>query len=140
MLRSATEGNLPVLPGIRQYIPKRKTFGRHTLFDIGADGVMLQRETLTRQNSAPSSQQMSSENENSRSLLRPQSALGLSATSSLSVFEDADVSAPKALRSTVRKKQKTLDSLKALAPLTINKQRVALQSNSGSWKKTSAIL
>ena len=92
MLRSATEGNLPVLPGIRQYIPKRKTFGRHTLFDIGADGVMLQRETLTRQNSAPSSQQMSSENVNSRSLLRPQSALGLSATSSLSVFEDADVS------------------------------------------------
>ena len=90
--------------------------------------MVLQRETLTRQNSAPSSQQMSSENENSRSLLRPQSALGLSATSSLSVFEDADVSAPKALRSTVRKKQKTLDSLKALAPLTVNKQRVALQS------------
>ena len=120
MLRSATEGNLPVLPGIRQYIPKRKTFGRQTLFDIGADGVMLQRETLVRQSSAPSSQQMSSENENSRSLLRPQSALGLSATSSLSVFEDADVSAPKALRSTVRKKQQTLDSLKALAPLTVN--------------------
>ena len=95
---------------------------------------MLQRETLVRQSSAPSSQQMSSENENSRSLLRPQSALGLSATSSLSVFEDADVSAPKALRSTVRKKQQTLDSLKALAPLTVNKQRVAFVTQ-GAGKK-----
>ena len=57
MLRSATEGNLPVLPGIRQYVPKRKTFGRHTLFDIGADGVMLQREKYERPSSTPSSQQ-----------------------------------------------------------------------------------
>ena len=68
MLRSATEGNLPVLPGIRQYVPKRKTFGRQTLFDIGADGVMLQREKLNRPTSTPSSQQTLEEKFGSRSL------------------------------------------------------------------------
>ena len=126
MLRSATEGNLPVLPGIRQYVPKRKTFGRHTLFDIGADGVMLQREKYERPSSTPSSQQGLGESFGSKSLLRPQSALGLSHSSSLSVFEDANKPAPKSLKSTVRKKQQTIDSLKALAPLAVNKQRVAV--------------
>ena len=128
MLRSATEGNLPVLPGIRQYVPKRKTFGRHTLFDIGADGVMLQREKYERPSSTPSSQQGLGESFGSKSLLRPQSALGLSNSSSLSVFEDANKPAPKSLKNTVRKKQQTIDSLKALAPLAVNKQRVALQN------------
>ena len=41
--------SLPMLPGIRQYTPKRKSFGRHATFSCGADGVMLEEGPLARQ-------------------------------------------------------------------------------------------
>ena len=46
--------SLPMLPGIRQYTPKRKSFGRHALFTCSTDGVMLEKE---RPASSPSRQQ-----------------------------------------------------------------------------------
>ena len=120
---------MPVLPGIRQYVPKRTTHGRKTLFDCNADGVMMHKEkmtTLGRPGSTPSSQQgMETMGRSmSSSLLRPHSALTMS--KSVTFFEDEEQ--PSSLKQTTRRKQQTINSLKALEPLEINRQRVALQS------------
>eukprot|EP00944_MAST-04C_sp_MAST-4C-sp1_P014055 g14055.t1 len=116
--------SLPVLPGIRQYTPKRKSFGRHATFSCGADGVMLEKE---RPASSPSRQQLSALNPipQSPSLLRPSSALELRSTplrgrSSLGP-ETNELSATK------RRKESAINRLKSLEPLAINQQRVALQ-------------
>ena len=121
MFRSATEGQLPVLPGIRQYVPKRSAHGRHTLFDCDKSGTMMHREKINRPTSTPSSEQSlggSIGRLSTSSLLRPQSALGSS--KSLAIFEDP----PRGLLDATRKKQQTINSLKALEPLVINQQRV----------------
>ena len=116
--------SLPMLPGIRQYTPKRKSFGRHATFSCGADGVMLEKE---RPASSPSRQQLSALNPipQSPSLLRPSSALELRTTpqrgrSSLGP-ETNELSATK------RRKESAINRLKSLEPLAINQQRVALQ-------------
>ena len=64
------------------------------------------------------------------SLLRPQSALGSS--KSLAIFEDP----PRGLLDATRKKQQTINSLKALEPLVINQQRVALQKQLRQLEET----
>ena len=67
--------SLPMLPGVRQYTPKRKSFGRQALFQCGEGGVMLEK---LRPASSPSRQQQSGASPIPRSpaLLRPSSALG----------------------------------------------------------------
>lgn len=135
MFRSATEGQLPVLPGIRQYVPKRSAHGRHSLFDCDKSGAMMHKEKMSRPASTPSSQQNlggSMGRLSSSTLLRPQSALGSS--KSLAIFEDP----PTGLTETTRKKQQTINSLKALEPLAINQQRVALQRQLRQLEQTEA--
>jgi Ca2+-binding EF-hand superfamily protein len=135
MFRSATEGQLPVLPGIRQYVPKRSAHGRHSLFDCDKSGAMMHKEKMSRPASTPSSQQNlggSMGRLSSSTLLRPQSALGSS--KSLAIFEDP----PAGLTQTTRKKQQTINSLKALEPLAINQQRVALQRQLRQLEQTEA--
>ena len=117
--------SLPMLPGIRQYTPKRKSFGRHATFTCGTDGVMLEKD---RPASSPSRQQLSSLNliPQSPSLLRPSSALEFR-NSPLGVGRPSPGPETNELSVTRRRKENAINKLKGLEPLAINQQRVALQ-------------
>ena len=117
--------SLPMLPGIRQYTPKRKSFGRHATFTCGTGGVMLEKE---RPASSPSRQQMSALNPipQSPSLLRPSSALEFR-NSPLSRSRPSPGPETNQMSATRRRKETAINKLKSLDLLAINQQRVGLQ-------------
>ena len=132
MKGSFSEANLPTLPGIRKYTPKRTTWGRMKYFDISADGVMLE----ARPASSPSRDQASLEASRlrrsqsmSRSMLRPLSATEMRMSDSVQSLQDAmqDADIPARLSRTIRKKEEVVANIRQLDPLTINQRRVALQ-------------
>ena len=114
--------SLPMLPGMRQFTPKRKSYGRQALFQCGEGGVMLEK---MRPASSPSRQQQSGASPIPRSpaLLRPSSALGTVSTPQRAY--QSMQSSP--LVTTVRRKEAAINALKTLEPLAINQKRVALQ-------------
>ena len=143
MRTSFSEANLPKLPGLNVYVPKRTTWGRKKYFDVGADGVMLEAKKRPTSSPGRAHRIMS----NSRSLastratssrLRPLSATDMRSSGSLAnLMETQGTEAGLAesysgdtntLRATLQKKEKTLSALRQLAPLTVNQKRVALQT------------
>ena len=149
MRQSFSEANLPKLPGVQQYVPKRTTWGRKKYFDIGADGVML--DMSSRPQSSPgrahrimaSSSSLASTRAGS-SRLRPMSAMDVrSAEYSQGLIDSLQVQGNAAglgdsiasfngdaneLSATLKRKEEITQSLRQLAPLTVNQKRVALQA------------
>lgn len=116
--------SLPVLPGMRQFTPKRTSFGRIATFQCGAGGVMLEKE---RPLSSPSRQEsMGSPIPRSPALLRPSSAFE-SSPLRLSGGLPGSQHTSNSLTNTLRRKESAINALKTLEPLAINQQRVALQ-------------
>jgi EF-hand domain-containing protein 1 len=142
MLRqSFSEANLPKLPGLNTYKPKRTTWGRQKYFDVGADGVMLEARRRPQSSPGRAHRIMASTNSlNSTratsSRLRPMSAMDLRSGDSInsmintSNLASSDLFTGDAdqLASTLQRKEQVMAGLRQLSPLTVNQKRVALQS------------
>lgn len=133
MRSSYSEANLPKLPGVKTYVPRRTNYARVKYFDVGADGVQL--EAQPRPTTSPGrflSSTRSLLNTRSTSRLRPMSAVDLRASESVQSLIDEQhqgmsAAATNALSRTQQRKDQVLSSLRQLEPLSINQQRVALQ-------------
>ena len=141
MRQSFSEANLPKLPGLNVYVPKRTTWGRKKYFDVGADGVMLEARARPQSSPGRAHRIMASSNtlnstRASSSRLRPMSAMDMRSGDSVnsmintSNMANSGVFAGDAdqLASTLQRKEQVMAGLRQLTPLTINQQRVALQS------------
>ena len=141
MRQSFSEANLPKLPGLNVYVPKRTTWGRKKYFDVGADGVMLEARARPRSSPGRAHRIMSSSNSMastraSASRLRPMSAMDIRSNASVSNMMNSNNMAESGmfsgdkdqLSSTLQRKEQVMASLRQLTPLTINQQRVALQN------------
>ena len=141
MRQSFSEANLPKLPGVNTYKPKRTTWGRKKYFDVGADGVMLEAKRRPQSSPGRAHRVMASSNSMAStrataSRLRPMSAMDIRSGDSVNSmintnnFADSGMFSGDAdkLNSTLQRKEQVMASLRQLTPLTINQQRVALQS------------
>ena len=141
MRQSFSEANLPKLPGVSTYKPKRTTWGRKKYFDVGADGVMLEAKRRPQSSPGRAHRVMASSNSMAStrataSRLRPMSAMDIRSGDSVNSmintnnFADSGMFSGDAdkLNSTLQRKEQVMASLRQLTPLTINQQRVALQS------------
>ena len=82
MRSSFSEANLPKLPGLNVYVPKRTTWGRKKYFDVGAGGVMLEAKKRPQSSPGRAHRIMASSNtlqstRASVSRLRPMSAMDM---------------------------------------------------------------
>ena len=142
MRQSFSEANLPKLPGLNVYVPKRTTWGRKKYFDVGAGGVMLEAKSRPRSSPGRAHRIMASSNSlastrASSSRLRPMSAMDIRSGESVTNMMNSTNNLAQSnvfsgnadqLASTLQRKEQIMASLRQLTPLTINQQRVALQS------------
>ena len=142
MMRSSfSEANLPKLPGLNVYVPKRTTWGRKKYFDVGAGGVMLEAKKRPQSSPGRAHRIMASSNtlqstRASVSRLRPMSAMDMRSGDSVNSMITSNDLANSGLfsgnadelASTLQRKESIMAGLRQLTPLTINQQRVALQS------------